>query len=151
MRIFLVIFMLLAGSLHADVTPEEVMADPVMHIRAMALYKNLRCVKCQSETIASSNADWANDARAIVRERLLAGDSDQDVLDFFHARYGDYVLMHTQFRGAGVLLWVAGPVLLLLGAIIAIGFVRGRAGNISPEGLSADETRRLKALLDDQS
>ena len=144
------IFILLAGIAHAEVTPAEVMDDPVLHRRAMALYEDLRCVKCQSETIASSNADWANDARSMVRELLLDGNSDQDVLDFFHGRYGDYVLMRTQFKGAGVLLWVAGPLLLLLGAGVAFGFLRGRSSSLSPEGLTAAESERLKQLLDEQ-
>ncbi len=144
----LMILMVLALPLRAEITPAEVMKDPVMQTRAMALYEVLRCVKCQSETIASSNADWAVDARAIVRERLLAGDADSDVLDFFHARYGDYVLMQTRFSGAGVLLWVAAPILLLLGAVVAFGFVRGRNRLAATDSLSHDEEERVKALLD---
>lgn len=149
MRIFLTVLLLFASASWAEIRPDEIMSDPVQQRRAMALYENLRCVKCQSETIESSNADWANDARAVVRERLLAGDSDQDVLDFFHARYGDYVLMHTKFSGAGVLLWVAGPLLLLLGAGVAFGFIRGRnVATPTSVGLNEDEKARLKDLLD---
>lgn len=140
----------LALPLRAEIAPSEVLDDPLLQTRAMSLYEELRCVKCQSEAIASSNAEWAQDARAIVRERLLAGDSDQDVLDFFHARYGDYVLMRTRFSGSGVLLWVAAPTLLLLGAIVAFSFMRRHSSDNAPSALSSAEEARVRRLLEDE-
>lgn len=131
----------------AAVSPEEIMDDPALQARAMKLYSELRCVRCRSETIESSNADWAQDARAVVRERLLAGDSDQEVLDFFVARYKEYVLMDPPMSLNNAILWLAGPILLLVGGAIAVGFVKGRAQPQPAEGLSEAEAARLAEIL----
>ena len=134
--------------------PEEVMEDPALQTRAMALYNDLRCVRCRSESIASSNADWARDARGVVRERLRAGDTDREVLAFFRDRYGDYVLMDPPVTVYNLGLWLAGPLLLLLGTGVAVAFVRGRgrqgaAAGHEPVPLSAEEQARLRRLMDE--
>lgn len=135
---------------YAVVGPGEVMDDPALQQRAMGLYAELRCVKCRSENIRSSNADWARDARTVVRERLLAGDSDGEVLDFFQARYGDYVLMDPPLTLNNALLWLAGPILLLVGGAIAFAFLRGRAAAIpSGDELSDAERKHLEKLIKD--
>lgn len=133
------------------VEPEEMLADPQLEARAQALDEKLRCVKCRSEVIASSNADWASDARVIVRELIADGASDQDVLDFFVARYGEYVLMTPQTTGSNVLLWLAGPLMLMLGGGLAAIYLRRRAvaTPATEVVLSEDEQARLKEIMDE--
>ena len=129
------------------VEPDEMLADPALEARAQALDVQLRCVKCQSESIASSNAPWAKTARIIVRERLVAGDSDQEVIGYFVERYGDYVRMNPRFGGTTLLLWLVGPIVLLLGGIV--GWRTIRAKKSATEPLSAAEQKRLQALMED--
>ena len=149
-NLWLAVILLFSVPAFAVVGPEEVMKDPALQYRAMGLYAELRCVKCRSESIESSNADWANDARAVVRERLLAGDSDREVLAFFQARYGDYVLMDPPFALNNAFLWLAGPVLLLIGGGIVVVFVRSRAtATATGDGLSEAENKRLDELMRD--
>ncbi|MEO0387802.1 MAG: cytochrome c-type biogenesis protein [Pseudomonadota bacterium] len=129
---------------------EDVMADPALDARAQALYHDLRCVRCRSESIASSNADWAQDARAAVRERLTAGDSDAEVLAFFRARFGDYVLMDPPKTGYNAILWFAAPAFLVAGLAGAVALIRRRRQMPdAPPPLTAEEEARLKTLLDD--
>ena len=132
-------------------SPSEMLEDPALEARARALDHQLRCVKCQSESIASSNADWAQDARRAVREQIAAGASDAEVIAFFHERYGDFVLMKPGTDGANVLLWIAGPAMLVLAGGIAIGYVlrRRKAPATTETALSADDEARLKELLGD--
>lgn len=131
------------------VEPHEMLADPALEARAQALDDLLRCVKCRSESIASSNADWAADARVLVRELIEAGKSDEEVLVFFVDRYGDYVLMKPRLGGSNAALWLAGPVLLLLGAGIAVGYLRRRSAPGAAKGLSVEERERLAELMRD--
>lgn len=148
MRALLLLFWLVALPASA-IGPGEVMEDPALQARAMALYDALRCVRCRSETIASSNADWAQDARAVVRERLKAGDSDAAVMAFFQARYGDYVLMNPPLSLGNVGLWLLGPLLFALGGGIAWTFLKGRGSRPVAEPatpLTAAEKARLRAL-----
>lgn len=132
------------------VLPDEVLDDPVLETRARDLSAEIRCLVCQNENIDASNADLARDLRILVRERLVAGDSDQQVLDFLVARYGDFVLLRPPVNGATVLLWF-GPalVLLLAGTVIALR-TRGRSRHAQSvlQPLSVDEQVRLRALLD---
>jgi cytochrome c-type biogenesis protein CcmH len=131
----------------AAVQPDEVLADPALEARARALSKELRCVVCRSENIDDSNAGIARDLRLLVRERLTAGDSDQEVLDFLVARYGDYVLLNPPVRGANWALWLAGPALLVLGgAMAAVYLRRRRAATDAAAPLSVEEEARLADL-----
>lgn len=132
------------------VEPDELLTDPVLEARAQALDEELRCVQCRSENIASSNADWARDARLIVRELLTEGASDDDVLDFFVERYGEVVLMRPRAEGANLLLWAAAPVMLLIAFAVSISAFRRRseASTVSA-GLTDDEQARLDELLDE--
>ena len=128
------------------------LADPALEARAQVLDEQLRCVKCQSEALASSNADWAADARVLLRQLLMDGYTDQEVLDFFVVRYGEYVLMEPQKGGSNTLLWYAGPVMLLLGLGIGWGFLRRRSSNSGGtrlEGLSDEEKQRLAEIMRD--
>lgn len=133
--------------------PGEMLQDPVLEKRAHDLGKNLRCLVCQNESIEDSNADLARDLRVIVRERLVSGDSDRDVLDFVVARYGDYVLLKPPFKAGTIVLWL-GPFILFVGGVLAaFAFYRRRppeASTARPVPLSPDEKRRLDALLKDR-
>jgi cytochrome c-type biogenesis protein CcmH len=143
---------LLAVPAVAGVTPDEVLADPALDARARALGKELRCLVCQNQSIDDSDADLARDLRRIVRERLVAGDSDAEIIAFLTARYGDFVLLRPPVRPATWGLWF-GPALLLLGAAsgIAVYLARRRGSGPPPPPLSAEEQARLDALLGDST
>jgi cytochrome c-type biogenesis protein CcmH len=148
MRYLILIVMLMATPL-AAVQPDEVLADPILEQRALDLSKELRCPVCQSESIDESNAPISKDLRLLVRERLVAGDSDQEALDYIVARYGEFVLLKPTFGGANWLLWAAGPLMLLLAGITGVLYVRGRSRAKAPqdEALSADEASALRDIL----
>ncbi len=132
------------------VEPDEVLDDPVLEGRARELSKEIRCLVCQNESIDSSNAQLAKDLRVIVRERLVAGDSDQEVYDYLVARYGDFVLLRPPMRPETYFLWYGPAVVLLLGAAgVGVYFMRlkKRAASEAPAPLSAQEQDRLAQLL----
>ncbi|WP_291726954.1 cytochrome c-type biogenesis protein [Leisingera sp. F5] len=133
------------------VEPDEVLADPALESRARELSKDLRCLVCRNESIDESNAELARDLRVLVRERLVAGDSDREAMDFIVDRYGEYVLLRPTTGGANWLLWAAGPLMLLAALVIAAFYVRGRARapKAAEQGLSADEQERLRKILKD--
>ncbi|WP_245596950.1 cytochrome c-type biogenesis protein [Leisingera aquimarina] len=133
------------------VEPDEVLADPALESRARELSKDLRCLVCRNESIDESNAELARDLRVLVRERLVAGDSDREAMDFIVDRYGEYVLLRPTTGGANWLLWAAGPLMLLAALVIAVFYVRGRARapKAAEQGLSADERERLRKILKD--
>lgn len=131
------------------VRPDEMLADPKLESRARDLGKELRCLVCQNESIDDSNADLAHDLRLLVRQRLVAGDSDEQVKQYIVARYGKYVLLKPPFDAETYLLWF-GPLILLLGAAgTATLYLRRRATIAEAPPLSADETQRLAALLEE--
>jgi cytochrome c-type biogenesis protein CcmH len=129
----------------AATNPDEILADPVLEQRARELSKQLRCLVCQNQSIDDSDADLARDLRRIVRERLTAGDTDDQVMAFVTARYGDYVLLRPPLRAGTLALWF-GPVVLLVAGIAAIMLRRRR--RVAAEPFSAEEDRRLAQLLD---
>ena len=129
------------------VEPDEMLKDPALEARARHLSEGLRCLVCQNQSIDDSNAPLAADLRRAVRERLVAGDSDPQVLDFLVRRYGDYVLMTPPMRPSTYALWFGAPLLLLLAAGgLVMSRRRSTAAPTAP--LSADEERRLAGLLD---
>jgi cytochrome c-type biogenesis protein CcmH len=132
------------------IEPQEQLTDPALEARARTLGQELRCLVCQNESIDDSNADLARDLRTIVRERLTAGDSDQQVLGFVTARYGDYVLLRPPVRAGTVVLWF-GPVVLLVAAITAMTLRRRRRAKAEPAPLSSEEDRRFARLLDEET
>lgn len=141
-----------AGGLWA-VEPDEVVEDPVLEQRARELSKGLRCLVCKNESIDESNASLARDLRLLVRERLLAGDSDEAAMDFIVNRYGEFVLLRPTVTGANWLLWAAGPLMLLLAGGIGMTYVRKRSRgseDTATRSLSEAETNRLKQLLDEE-
>src|SRR5262245_48562034 len=117
-RAVLIALLLTSNSAHA-VEPHEVLADPRLEARARVLSQELRCLVCQNQSIDDSNADLARDLRVLVRERLVAGDSDASVLAFIEARYGEFVLLRPRFNLRTLLLWLT-PLLLLAAAIFAV-------------------------------
>ena len=143
------VLMLFAAPL-AAVQPDEVLDDPVLEERARDISKGLRCLVCQNESIDESEASLARDLRLLLRERLVAGDTDQQAVDYIVARYGEYVLLRPDTRGANWLLWGAGPLMLLIAGGIGLMYVRGRAGQVAPGEvpLNAEEQARLKDILD---
>lgn len=133
------------------VQPDEILEDAGLEARARELSKGLRCLVCRNENIDDSNADLARDLRILVRERLVAGDSDSEVLDYLVERYGEFVLLKPRTDGWNLVLWLSGPALFLLALGIGLVYVRGRATAAAPTeaGLSADEEARLKEILKD--
>jgi cytochrome c-type biogenesis protein CcmH len=132
------------------IEPQERLTAPALEARARTLGQELRCLVCQNESIDDSNADLARDLRTLVRERLTAGDSDQQVLGFVTARYGDYVLLRPPIRAGTLVLWF-GPVVLLVAAIIAMMLLRRHRAKAEPAPLSSEEDRRLARLLDEET
>lgn len=133
----------------AAVTPAEILDDPVLEARARELSKDLRCLVCRNENIDESHAELAQDLRVLVRERLVLGDSDEEVIDHIVDRYGEYVLLRPTATGANLILWIAGPAMLAMAVGIGAGFVlrRRRAAAPSEVALNSEEQARLRELL----
>lgn len=135
------------------VNPDEVLKDSLLEKRARALSKNIRCLVCQNQSIDDSDADLARDLRVLVRERLVAGDSDTEVLDFLIARYGDFVMLKPPFKAATYILWFGPLLVFLLAAAGLVMYFRRRpteaeeAVETGPR-LSSEERDRLARLLD---
>jgi cytochrome c-type biogenesis protein CcmH len=132
------------------VTPDEKLSDPVLETRARSISQGLRCVVCQNQSIDDSNAPLAHDLRVLLRERLAAGDSDQQSIDYIVSRYGNFVLLKPPVQFNTLFLWI-GPVLFLLIAGMGSGrYIRSRAVD-QPTGdlatFSSKEQERLDALL----
>ena len=138
----------LASPAHA-VQPDEILADPKLEQRARDLSLGLRCLVCQNQSIDDSDAPLARDLRVLVRERLKAGDSDAEVIDFVVARYGEFVLLKPRFGWHTLLLWLAPMLALLIAGAIVLRGVRSKRPT-APAALSAEEQRKLKALLDEK-
>ena len=130
------------------VTPDEIMKDPVLESRARHLSQELRCMVCQNQSIDDSEAPLAHDLRVLVRERLVKGDSDREVLDFLVARYGDFVLLKPPLQWDTLLLWGLPPAALVGGLIALAVIVRQRRSvATATPALSAAEQRRLADLV----
>lgn len=140
--------LLMAGPV-AAVLPEEQLADPVLEARARTISQELRCVVCQNQSIDDSDAPLAADLRAIVRERLTAGDTDEEVMAYIVARYGNFVLLKPPLDLQTILLWSA-PLLVLIPGGIGLALYlrrRSRAGGADPAPLSAEERGALADIL----
>src|SRR6516165_3952432 len=108
------------------VLPDEVMADPAKEARARELSRELRCMVCQNQSIDDSEAPLARDLRLLVRERIAAGDSDSQVIDFLVARYGEFVLLKPRFERQTLLLWLVTPCVLIGGGLALWAYARRR-------------------------
>lgn len=146
MRWLVLILCVLAAPV-AAVQPDEVLDDPALEARARALSEGLRCPVCRNESIDESNAGISRDLRLLLRERLVAGDSDAEALQFLVDRYGSYILLNPRVEGANIVLWLAAPFMLILAGWIAFVTVRGRARAPAPDALSDDEQARLDEIL----
>lgn len=151
MRRLVVLFWLMLGTAALALDPTEMLSDAEQEARARELDHALRCVVCQSESVASSNAQWAVDARRVIREQVSAGQTNDQIVDFFVERYGEFVLMTPRTSGSNWLLWAAGPLMFLVAALIGFAYLRGRstAPAVADAGLSDEETRRLREIMDD--
>lgn len=138
--------LLLISSPALAVLPDEVLSDPALEARARTISAELRCMVCQNQSIDDSNAELARDLRVLVRERVVAGDTDRQVVDFVVSRYGEYVLLKPRFSGRNALLWGAPVVILLCGAAFAFQRVRSRR-LVEPQPLSSDEKAALERIL----
>jgi cytochrome c-type biogenesis protein CcmH len=147
-KALIVLFVMLAAPALA-VLPDERLADPALEARARTLSQELRCLVCQNQSIDDSNADLAHDLRVLVRERLVAGDSDTQVLAYLTSRYGDYVLLRPPVKPATLLLWFGPPLLLLAGGLVMLLTWRRRRADalVRPLPLSTDEQVRLARLM----
>jgi cytochrome c-type biogenesis protein CcmH len=145
----LLVALLLMASPVLAVQPDEILSDPALEERARDLSKGLRCLVCRNESIDESNASLARDLRILLRERLVAGDSDAEAVDFIVARYGEYVLLNPPASGSTWLLWGAGPLMLLLAGGLGYGYLRGRSKATASDQtpLSSEEQARLDDIL----
>jgi cytochrome c-type biogenesis protein CcmH len=146
----LVMVNLLAGKAFA-VMPDEVLADPALEARARNLSQDLRCLVCQNQSIDDSSAPLAKDLRVIVRERLTAGDTDEQVIEYLVARYGNYVLLKPPFQGDTLFLWIGPAVFLLVAGGISFLYLRarGRGEEETPAPLTESERRQIDELVKD--
>ncbi len=138
---------LLFGSAAHAVKPDEMLADPVLEARARTLSEGLRCMVCQNQSIDESDADLARDLRVLVRERLKAGDSDKQVIDYIVSRYGEFVLLKPRFDTRNALLWAAPVLLLLVGGIFVFRAARRRPAAPQSAALTDEEKAALDAIL----
>ena len=129
------------------VEPSELLPDPALESRARDIGRALRCVVCQNQSIDDSAAEVARDMRRAVRERITAGDRDEQVFAYMVARYGDYVLLKPPFKAGTWVLWLGGPIVLVVAGGLLLIAARRRKPIVPPQPLSDEEQRRLDALL----
>lgn len=143
----LLVLLLLAGPLQAATSPSEMLQDPALEARARVIGQELRCLVCQNQSIDDSDAELARDLRRLVRERLTAGDSDTEVLEFIHTRYGDFVLLRPPVKPSTWLLWFGPTALLLLGSGLLIGYFRRSSEAPTAHELEPAERAKLERLI----
>ena len=156
LSLFLMLAVFAPLGAHA-VEPSEVLADPALEHRAREVGKGLRCVVCQNQSIDESNAELARDMRVLVRDRIQAGDSNDQVLAYMVDRYGDFVLLDPPFKGSTLVLWIGPGAIAVLGLFWVVMFYRRRTGADAQDAakdtqaapLSDEERRRLDTLLKD--
>ena len=155
MKHLAMILLLVASPLWA-VQPDEILPDPAMEARARDISAGLRCLVCRNESIDESNAELARDLRLLVRERLLEGDSNDEVVAYIVDRYGEYVLLRPTLTGSNLMLWLAGPAMALLGLGVAVAYLRRQSrrrgedeADAASQALSAAEQARLDEIMKD--
>ncbi|WP_417828513.1 cytochrome c-type biogenesis protein CcmH [Thalassospira sp.] len=146
---FAILLPVLAAAPAQAVNPDEMLSNPVLEERAREISKELRCLVCQNQSIDDSDAELARDLRILVRERLVAGDDNQEVIDYIVARYGDYVLLNPPLKPETYILWASPVVLVVLALLAVFAFYRRKQRDGSPASasLSKDEQKRLDELL----
>ncbi|MEE8394192.1 MAG: cytochrome c-type biogenesis protein [Rhodospirillales bacterium] len=154
MRAALIIISLLLAAVPAPlgaVDPSEMLDDPVLEARAREISKGLRCLVCQNQSIDDSDATLARDLRLLVRQRLTAGDTDDQVIDYVVSRYGDFVLLRPPLKSYTLVLWIGPAVILGVGIWGVAVYLRRRplAATGPAQALSEEEEKRLEALIGD--
>jgi cytochrome c-type biogenesis protein CcmH len=144
---FLLVLLLLAASPSFAVEPNERLADPALEARARHLSEELRCLVCQNESIDESGADLAHDLRVLLRQRIAAGDSDAQAVQYLTDRYGQFVLLKPPVEPATYVLWFGPLALLLVGAAGSVVYLRRRKPQREPAPLNEAERHRVAALL----
>lgn len=144
MRKLLFVLCVLVTPLWA-VEPDEMLADPMLEARAREISQGLRCPVCQNETIDESHASLARELRIVLRERITAGDSDAQAIDYMVSRYGEFVLLRPDARGVNLVLWFAAPIMLLLA--LAVGWRTIRRRGVPTALLTAQEEADLEKIL----
>ena len=153
MRAFILAFLMICFPLVSySVEPSEVLDDPILEERARNISKNLRCLVCQNESIDDSNASLAKDLRILVRERLVAGDTDDEVLNFIVDRYGEFALLKPRYDGSNLILWLSGPLMLVIALIISFSFIKSNYNSKrrSSTVLSDHEKSELKKIFSEK-
>jgi cytochrome c-type biogenesis protein CcmH len=146
MRAILALLMLVLLSVPAlAVRPDEMLADPGLEARARTISEGLRCLVCQNQSIDDSDADLAHDLRVLVRERLTAGDTDDQVRAYLVARYGEYVLLNPVIAPHTMVLWIAAPVVLAIGAVVVFAGSRRKRAT-AQAALTEDEAKAIQEL-----
>jgi cytochrome c-type biogenesis protein CcmH len=145
-RLALLLLLLAPLAAHAVSNPADMLPDQAMEERARNLGRDIRCMVCQNQSIEDSEVGLARDLRLIVRERIVAGDTDAQVKDFLHARYGDFVLLKPPFSWSTAALWATPAVAVLLGLGLIFAMRRRQAQVAGPPPLTEEERRRLAAL-----
>lgn len=130
------------------VEPDEVLEDPVLEERAREISRELRCVVCQSQSIDDSEAPLAKDLRLLVRERIVAGDTNEEVIDYVAERYGDYVLLKPRVSGRTILLWATPVLALLLAAGAGAWYLFRQRPREKPQALTAEEQAALERMME---
>jgi cytochrome c-type biogenesis protein CcmH len=144
MKRLILILLLLAGPVF-PVQPSEILSDPVLESRAREISAGLRCPVCQNESIDESSATISHELRVLLRERLVAGDTDAQVVDFLVARFGEFILLQPDRQGANLILWAAAPVMLIIALMVGWITIRRRAP--AEEQLSEAERAELEQIL----
>lgn len=149
MRYFLFPLILFFFSINAYAigVDKDRLNDPVLEARAQHVMKQLRCLVCQNQSIVDSDAGLAEDLRAIVREQVMAGKSDPEIIDFMTSRYGDWVLLNPPFKMSTLFLWLGPFILFLVGGFLVFRYVSMRQSTPEPTPLNADEEKRLNQIL----
>ena len=150
--LFLAFLMICFPLVSYSVEPSEVLDDPILEERARNISKNLRCLVCQNESIDDSNASLAKDLRILVRERLVAGDNNDEVLKFIVDRYGEFALLKPRSDGSNLILWLSGPLMLLIALIISFSFIKSSYNTKrgSSTVLSDHEKSELKKIFSEK-
>ena len=131
------------------VTPDEVLKDPELEARARTISKELRCLVCRNESIDESNATFAKELRLLVRERVVAGDTNEEAIAYLVDRYGEYVLLNPRATGSSLILWFAGPGLLIVAVGTGLLYIRRRRDAPVSDALDEAEQARLKEILEE--
>ncbi|MBL4802463.1 MAG: cytochrome c-type biogenesis protein CcmH [Emcibacter sp.] len=151
MRLLLIgLFMMFSLNAAAIGVDEDRLSIPAQEARAQNIMKQLRCLVCQNQSIVESDAGLAVDLRAIVREQVLAGQSDEQILDFMTSRYGDWILLKPPFKTATLLLWLGPILLLLIGGFLVFRYIRQKPEKAMPPPLNPEEKERLKHIMGDE-